>query len=204
MSPMDFIETPIQAIKNAIALFEFSCFVNDAVNANRITPNTFSQQIQLQDDGKGLVLNRGFTDAQLEAYARNLVLMAFASTALATDKAMDIVFGNKNPDDISGIGSARAILYQIRCAFAHDPLVPIWNTKGKYKNIYRVTVNVPRESGTMTPRTIEFYPLSLAGKHLKFADFGNLGGYLALLLYCLDKVQSDPKGNMPYPPPVED
>ena len=65
-------------------------------------------------------------------------------------------------------------------------------------------MNVPRGLDGTTARTIEIHPPSLGGKPLSFADFGNLGGYLALLLYCLDKVQSDPKGKMPYPPPVED
>jgi hypothetical protein len=201
---MDFVETPVQAITSAIELFEFSCFVNDSIGTNRITPNAFSQQINLQDDGNGLVLKRGFTDAQLKADARNLVLMTLASTALATDKAMDIVCGVKNPDDTSDLGSARAILYQIRCAFAHDLLVPIWSPKSKYKLTYRVTVNVLREAGAATPRTIELDMPSLGGKHLSIADFGNLGGYVALLQYCLNRVQSDPKGKMPYPPPVED
>jgi hypothetical protein len=201
---LDFVETPVQAITGAIELFEFSCFVADSIGANRITPNTFSQQIHLQDDGKGLVIKRGFTDAQLKAYAQNLVFLAFASTALATDNAMNIVFGARNPDDTSDLGSGRAILYQIRCAFAHDLLVPIWNTKSKYRHTYRVTVNVPRGLDATTARMIEIHPPSLEGKPLSIADFGNLGGYLALLQYCLDKVQRDPKGKMPYPPPVED
>lgn len=201
---MNFVETPIQAMRSAVEMFVFSCFLNDAIGANRITLSIFSQQIELQDDGKGLVIKQGFTDEQLKADARNLVLMALASTALATDKAMDIVCGAKNPDDTSDLGSARAILYQIRCAFAHDLLVPIWSPKSKYKHTYRVTVNVPRESGAATPRTIQLDMPFLGGKHLSIADFGNLGGYWALLQYCFDKVQSDAKGDMPYPPPVED
>ena len=201
---MDVIETPIQAIRSTVEMFVFSCFVNDAIGTNRITLKTFNQQIELQDDGKGLVIKHGFTDEQLKADGRNFVLMALASTALATDKAMDIVCGAKNPDDTSDLGSARAIVYQIRCAFAHDLLVPIWNPKSKYKHTYRVTVNVPRESGTATPRTIELDMPSLGGKHLSLADFGNLGGYMGLLEYCLDKVQSDSKGKMAYPPPVEE
>ena len=193
---MDVVVTPMQAISSAFEMFVFSCFVNDAIGTNRITLSTFSQQTELQDDGKGLVIKHGFTNEQLKAGARNLVLMALASTALATDKAMDIVCGAKDPDDTSDLGSARAILYQIRCAFAHDLLVPIWNPKSKYKHTYRVTVNVPRESGTATPRTIELNMPFLEGKHLSIADFGNLSGYVALLQYCFDKVNSDAKGNM--------
>jgi 7-cyano-7-deazaguanine synthase in queuosine biosynthesis len=129
---MDVVETPIQAIRSAVELFVFSCFVNDAIGTNQITLNTFNQQTKLEDDGKGLVIKHGFTDEQLKMDGRNLVFMAIASTALATDKAMDIVFGKWNADDTSELGSARAIVYQIRCAFARDLLVPIWNPKSKY------------------------------------------------------------------------
>ena len=201
---MDVVETPLQAIRSAVELFVFSCFVNDAIGTNRITLNTFNQQTKLEDDGKGLVIKHRFTDEHLRADGRNLVLMAIASTALATDNAMDIVCGDKNPDDTTDLGSARAILYQIRCAFAHDLLVPIWKPKSKYMHTYRVTVNVARESDTTTPRTIELDMSFLGGKHLSIADFGNFGGYMALLEYCFQKVQSDSKGKMPYPSPVED
>jgi hypothetical protein len=201
---MDFVETPIQAIRSAIEMFVFSCFVNDAIGTNRITRSIFSQEVMLQDDGKGLVIKHGFTDEQLKADGRNLVLMALAATALATDRAMDIVCGVKDPDDTSELGSARAIMYQIRCAFAHDLLVPIWNTKSKYKHTYRMTVNVAREPGTTTSRTIELDMSSLGGKHLSLADLGNFGGYMALLEYCFQKVRSYPKGNTAYPLPVEE
>ncbi len=185
-------------------MFVFACFVNDAIGTNRITLSTLNQQTKLEDDGTGLVIKHGFNDEQLKADGRNLVLMALASTALATDKAMDIVYGDKNPDDTSELGSARAILYQIRCAFAHDLLVPIWNPKSKYKHTYRVTVNVQRESGATTHRTIELDMSALGGKHLCIADFGNFSGYLGLLEYCFQKVHSDPNGNTMYSPPVED
>ena len=201
---MDAVQTPIQAIRSAFEMFVFACFVNDAIGTNRITLNNFNQQTKLEDDGKGLVIKHGFTDAQLKADGRNLVLMALASTALATDKAMDVVYGGKNPDDTSELGSARAIMYQIRCAFAHDLLVPIWTPKPKYKHTYRVTVNVRRESDTTSPCTIELDMFTLGGKHLSIADFGNFGGYFGLLEYCSQKVQSDPKGNTAYPPPVEE
>jgi P2-related tail formation protein len=117
--------TPIEVVKSALELFVFSCFVNDAIHDNRITPKTFTHLIKLEDDGKDLILNKVFTDYQLEANAKNSVFMALASTSLATDQAMDIVFGDKNPDDISELGSARAMVFQTRCAFAHGLCAPI-------------------------------------------------------------------------------
>src|SRR5207247_966105 len=106
--------------------------------------------------------------------------------------------------DTSSLGSARAIVYQIRCAFAHDPRNPVWTPDPRrYKYTYCITVNVPRALGDITPRTITFDPTALMKKHLSSADFGGLGGYFALLTYCLKETENDPRGKAPYVPPVE-
>jgi len=145
-----------------------------------------------------------FTDAPLRADARNMILMALGTTAICANKAMEAVFGKTNPRDTGPFGSARVILYQIRCAFAHDPLNPVWTPNVKsYKHTYQVTALVPHASGKTINRTIKLHPPTLKNEHLGAADFGGLGGYMALLQYCLAKVEGHPKGNRPYPPPVK-
>jgi hypothetical protein len=133
--------------------------------------------------------------------------MALGTTAIATNKAMETVFGKEfDPTDTSQDGSARVILYQIRCAFAHDPLNPIWTPNtNKYNHTYRVTVQATSpESGKTMARPIEFHPPTLKNKHLAADDFGGLGGYMGLLYYCRAKIDGNAKGNLPYPPPVEE
>lgn len=49
---MNFVETPIQAIRSAIDLFVFACFVQDATGTNKIDLNTFNKQMKLEDDRK--------------------------------------------------------------------------------------------------------------------------------------------------------
>jgi hypothetical protein len=203
---MQFVETPVQAIKSAIHLFVFACFFADAIDQKLITPKSFREQIRLDEGGRGLDLQAVFVDDQLKAHARNMTLMALGTTAIAANKAMETVFGNQfDPADTSPDGSARVILYQIRCAFAHDPLNPVWTPNtNRYNHTYRVTVQVTRGSGGTIARSIEFHPPTLKNKHLSADDFGGLSGYMALLHYYLDKVEHHPNGNTPYPPTVEE
>src|SRR5438093_2323867 len=142
---MDYPDTPVLVIKGAMEMFLFACFVADAIEQGRIKPNTFREEIRIDDGGEALAFKKQFVAREIAVHARNNVLMALGSTAIATDKAMDAALGGKNPDDTSSLGSARAIVYQIRCAFAHDPLNPVWTPDPRrYKYTYCITVNVPR------------------------------------------------------------
>lgn len=134
---------------------------------------------------------------QLQAYTSNLTRMALGNTAIATHKALEVLYEPVDPTDTSPTGSARVILYQIRCAFAHDPLNPIWTPKVKqYDRTYKVTVNVNRPSGELTiSREIGFHPPSLKNTHLAAHDFGGLAGYLGLLHYFLAAAKIYPKGH---------
>lgn len=203
---MRFVETPIQAIKSAIDQFVFACYLADAIDQELITPKSFREQIRVDEGGRGLDFKAVFVDQQLKAHARNMTLMTLGSAAIATNKAMEVVFGKEfDPNDTSPHGSARVLLYQIRCAFAHDPLNPVWTPNTiKYNRTYRVTVQVRRASGGTIARPIEFHPPTLKNKHLSSDDIGGLGGYMGSLHYVLAEIDGDPKGNQPYPPPVED
>lgn len=160
---MQFAETPVQIIKSSIDLFVFACFLHDAVNQGLITPNSFRKDIRLDEGGRGIDFQATYSQEQLQAYTRNLTLVTLGNTAIATSKALEVLYGDINPKDTSPTGSARVILYQIRCAFAHDPLNPVWTPKVKhYNHVYKVTVKVNRPSGELaTSREISFHPPSL-------------------------------------------
>jgi len=197
-------DTPTLVIKGAIHVFVFNCFVQSAIEQGRITPSTLGDETTIGTGGSGVTFRGHYTSAELVTVAKNNVLMAFGTTSLATDKAMDATFGAKNPDDTTELGAARAIVYQIRCAYAHDPLNPVWKPKpDKYRHIYRLTVEVPHTSGPPLHRTIELNPTLLNGRYFNIGDIGGLGGYLALLQYCRKKVETHPLGNSKYVPSEE-
>jgi hypothetical protein len=192
-------DTPAQVIKAALDGFLFNAFLADAIEANLITPHSFRLQAKIDTGNHGLLFHRSFSVEEVKLWGRNNLLMSLGTAAIATNTALDAVFTKK--DKASGttdLGAARAIIYQIRCAFAHDPLTPIWKPADRFKHTYRVSVRVPLESGQIESRTIEFHPSSLRGKHLSALDFGGLGGYMGLLLFCLHQVEKHPLGKHPY------
>ena len=204
---MQFVETPLQAIRSSIDLFVFACFLEDAVHQGLITPKSFREQIRLDEGGRGVDFKATFSIEQLQIHTRNMTLMTLGTTAIATNKALEVLYGkNVDAEDTSPAGSARVLIYQIRCAFAHDPLNPVWTPNAsKYNHRYRVTVQVKRPSGEpISNSEIEYYPPSLKDKHLSGNDIGGVGGYLGLLHFYLAQVEAHPKGNQPYPPSVEE
>lgn len=203
---MKFAETPVQVIKSSIDQFVFACFLQDAVTQGLITPNSFRKEIRLDEGGRGVDFQATYILEQLQAYTSNLTRMALGNTAIATHKALEVLFGPVDPTETSPTGSARVILYQVRCAFAHDPLNPVWTPKvNQYDRTYKVTVKVTRSSGELaTSREIGFHPPSLKNKHLAADDFGGLGGYLGLLHYFLAVAEGHSKGHEPYPPSVDE
>ncbi len=195
------VDTPALVVKTVMQSFAFNCFVYDAISQDRIGPDTFRSEISIEvEDGRGLAFERGrkYTSDELVMFGRSNILMALSTTALATDEAMDTVFGEKNAHDTSELGSVRAIVYQIRNAFAHGPLNPVWKPLPKYKRIYSLTVQVPHAGGAISFRKIEVDLGTLQGKQLSSDDFGGLGGYMGLLQYCRTQVENHPRGHNQY------
>lgn len=197
---MQLVETPAQMIKGSIRLFVFACFLDDAVRRGTITPACFQEQIRLDEGGWGIDFKKAHTADELDHGTRNLMLITLGTTAVATNKALEVVYGKElDATDTSQQGSARVLLYQIRCAFAHDPLNPVWAPTSKYDRHYRLQVKVNRPpTEPTTERKIEFHPPSLKDMRLNPKHFGGLGGYLGLLEYFQKIVANHPKGNKSY------
>ncbi len=197
--------TPIQVIQAAMGALVFNAFIADAIDANLITPSSFRPEAILKAENYGVIIRKIFSMEEVVLSGRNNLLMALGTAAIATDTALDAVFTKNNKaHDTTPLGSARVIIFQIRCAFAHDPLTPVWRADlDRYKHRYRVIVPVPIESGSTEPRAIEFHPPSLQGKQLSFLDFGGVSGYISLLRYCLEEVAKHPLGNQAYVSPPD-
>lgn len=195
-------KTPVQIIRDSISVFELAWFIGDSVREGRITPTSFKEKLWLHGGTWSVDLSKTYTPEELTADAAHLILIALGSTAMSLNKALEVVYGKKFvAADTSAEGSARVLIYQIRCAFAHDPLNPVWTPEPKkYNYQYRVTLQVDRQNGEPVIQKIRFHPPSLKGTPLSTDHIGGLEGYLGLLHYYLAKVKAHPKGNQPYSP----
>jgi hypothetical protein len=172
-----YVDTPIDAIRNALDLVIYGFHVFAAVNAGRFTPDTFLRPLRIHTGGPGITIDKTYTADQFKGAAWNLMLSALETSAIATDTALESL-GPRNSEDTSDLGSARNIVYQIRNAFAHNPFHPRWHCDQRYRRIYRVT-----------PIGVEFDGQACNGQEWKPEHFGGLEGYLALLLFCLDELK---------------
>jgi hypothetical protein len=194
---MQLVETPVQMITGSIRLFVFACFLDDAVKRGAITASCLQEQMTLYEGtGWGITLKKPHTADELKHGTQNLMLTTLGTTALATSKALELVYeGRPDPEDTTQFGSARVLIYQIRCAFAHDPLNPVWAPTNSYARDYQLTVSVNRPVGELeTERVIAFNPHAFMAASLNPEQFGGLGGYLGLLTYFQRTLENHPKG----------
>jgi hypothetical protein len=107
-----------------------------AIESKVIKSESFGKELDIRTGGPGLRIRKVLAEQDLLAAGSNNLLASLGTAALATDKALDATFGSKEPEDTSLLGSLRAIFYQTRNAFAHDPFNPVWSIKGKYHRLY--------------------------------------------------------------------
>jgi len=174
------ITTPQSKIENALAMLTLSIRFAEGCESG-IIPLSFGwRTVHVDTGGPGLTIApQRYSKQKLVDQSYNLMLGALGQTAIIVNEALDQKFGSKNPLDTSELGSARSIIYQIRNAFAHEPLTPIWRVKDSYRRVYAVHVG---------PARIRFNGAVLDGRNLRPADFGGIEGYIQMLKYCHEQV----------------
>lgn len=174
------ITAPQSKIENAFAMYSLSVRFAESCESGIIPPDFGRRTVRIDTGGPGLMIApQEFSKEKLVDQSFNLMLGALGWTAIVVDEALDQKFGSKDPSDTSELGSARTIIYQIRNAFAHEPLSPTWRIKDKYRRVYTVHVG---------SACVSFDGATLDGKNLKPADFGGLEGYIQMLKYCHEQV----------------
>ena len=168
--------TPKEQVNNAVNVFGLCVNLQEAILSGRIAPETFRKSVKIDTGGKGVTIRNNYTQEALRVQSKNLLFTALGTTAIVIDTALDAVLGSKKPADTSQVGSARAIIYMLRCAFAHDMAFPVWSCKNKYQLQY--TVNLPQLG------RIVFDAKALNGQNLKLEHIGGLEAYVELIEFC--------------------
>jgi hypothetical protein len=177
---MKTISAQLSTAASAVDLFLFAFHVEASVNAGLITPSSFQTSFKIHTEASShLFGERIYSPEKLRTYAQNLVLSTEATLSIVMDDALQSL-GGRDPFDTSDLGSARNIVYMIRCAFAHGAFKPRWQCSPKYQRIYAVRA-----------ASVQFDGKLCNGKELKPDDYGGLEGHMRLLAFCL-KALRDP------------
>jgi hypothetical protein len=169
-------ETPRAKLRTAQAILGLAFRLNVEVQHGRIQREIYEKNVTILTGGEGVRLPAypEGTKHDLILGMHNLVLMAIGATALTADEVLEQVFG-KQDKEVSRQG-LRAVVNQVRNAFAHSPWRPKWLIKKHLRQKYEVHLGDLGRS--------VFDATTLDGQQLKPEDFGGLEAWVNILQYC--------------------
>lgn len=177
------IKTSYDKVRNAKNLFGFTFLFQEAVEQNRIQTTNFVKNLFIKDEfGKEISkLEQNFNTNDLNDYAFNLMIMSLGTLCICMDTALKDHFGSHSSKNLStSIKDTWDLIYMIRCAFAHDPLVPKWNIT---KNVYKRMFSIPQLNLNVDLSILD-------GQELTMGNLGGLEGILKLSEFVMSTVKS--------------
>ena len=94
-----------------------------------------------------------------------LVGMAFGASAMVLDAAFDVAGLKRKPDSLQAEDELRTLVYMVRCAFAHNPALPLWEARGKFARMLSLSVG----GAALT--------IDLASLHGQPFEYKHIGGF---------------------------
>ncbi|MFC1937578.1 hypothetical protein ACFLWY_03355 [Chloroflexota bacterium] len=98
------------------------------------------------------------TEKGFRVWVLNQLRAALAVAAIQIDSVLRDYFGNEPYQDTDHERrAARCIMYMIRCAFAHNPLEPKWEVRGKhYADVFSVaSANFTLNTGGLNGKSLD-------------------------------------------------
>jgi len=120
--------TPYVKAKAVYDSWIFSLYVQARIKNGKIPRYIFNKELTIKTNGKIDVTIKPPTQGEpdINGVADNLRIITMGTCFIAFDEALNDIFGEK-PKTFSDndIDSLRAIIYMMRCAFAHTPASPM-------------------------------------------------------------------------------
>ncbi len=176
--------SPAAQMKEAFVIWKFLLVITACIQENRIDFSTLPDEYIFKSRTGCFKLDTSsLSSDNYKIISRNSLIAGTSLCVIAFDKAMDIAFGIKGPEfpvDQTDLTTARAIVCQIRNAFAHDPLHPSWRVLRK---IYQKRFQI-KEIG------LDVDLCDLHGKDFQIEHVGGGIGLFLLLEYCMKQVET--------------
>jgi hypothetical protein len=122
--------SPRELLYAAIDQFVVALKVGDAIHRHRWKAEELKKDMLFKGTSENqyiLIRHYKLNDEDLKDWAETIVYSAAEIVALAADEALRRMCGDKPYDDPDSERKAtRCIMYMIRCAWAHDPVRPVW------------------------------------------------------------------------------
>ena len=173
--------TPYMKAKAVYDSWIFSLYIQAGIKYGEIPHFIFNKELTIKTNGEIDVKIKPPTQEEpdINGIADNLRVLTMGTCFLAFDEALDKIFGEK-PKTYSDndIDSLRAIIYMMRCAFAHRPASPMWRIKRENRKIFSIKqINFE----------IDFNQLN--GKNLIYEHHGGSQALWHLMEYCMATIK---------------
>ena len=151
----------------AFRQLEFTIKLLSFCELGQINPSEFDTDHIVELGNERLHFPRGkFSDKiSLEQAPGTSVLIAMSASAFVLDDTFKAFGIRPNPDAVDNDGQLRALVYMVRCAYAHGIAAPLWEVRNKY--LRNFSINLGGGSLSLDLRPLHGLPF----------DIGQLGGY---------------------------
>lgn len=178
--------TPIQRMNEALRIWEFTAQILEAIRTSRLDLGLLPTSFKLGTKSDEVPVEVRLTRREYGRVSRHAFYASTSLCALVFDDAMNAVLGRKPkdfPKESTGVTAARAIVFQVRNAFAHSPGEPKWAIANpNYRRKYCIN------------GVIEADLTALDGQDFSMTHLGGWIRYRALLTYCLERVKEKQPG----------
>ncbi len=139
---------PIERIDQAFLQLEFAIKLMNYVELGRLNKDEFDRDTLIELERKNIRFgdNTFHTYDELKNAAINNYLITLGMSAIALETSLQDAGINNNYADFSSKGQLRALVYMIRCAFAHDMMTPCWKVDHCYQRIIELHLGVGKIS----------------------------------------------------------
>ena len=173
--------TPAQQMKEAWLVWIFSLLIWVSIKQGQLDLTKLPKEWTIMSEAGQMQFRTKIPSDQMEKIAYNMLISATGTCTIAFDSAMDEALGKKAeqfPEDTTGLTAARAVIYQIRNAYAHDPIHSTWRIRNP---LYKKTFDISEIGLTV----------NLADLDGKAFMVGHIGGWHILgrlLNYCMKNI----------------
>jgi hypothetical protein len=165
--------TPEWRIKQAFLQLEFAIKVMCHFERRDIDKASFDRDtvLRLPEGVLRYPVSSFNTYEDLILAAQNVYSTTLGFSAISLDTAFVRAGVRNDPANVSDRGNLRALVYQVRCAFAHDMMYPKWRIDERYRREMNLTLRG-------MSRTIDLRPLN--GQPFELESIGGMPSWVAI------------------------
>lgn len=174
--------SPLQKIVAVRALFIATIYLCSGIATKEIPLSMFNKPLLFAPNDEEIFISHPeWNDRDLHILEGNLLRGMMSICCIGMDEALDSRFGKK-PQQYpnSDIGNLRAIIYMMRCAFAHTPTLPKWEISKSHQKVFSINE---------IDMTIDFRILN--GKKLVLAHHHGVTGFCKLMDLCVRVIEAN-------------